>query len=332
MADLSSYGRYDNNILLNILNKCHLNDIINGNLIIVIEDCITKQSIISIFHLHNYAHKIILFDEFIKNKTKYINNVIMPFCVFDDSFYNICKFCIDNNIRFHAFALVQDVSLKFKNIHYYNAIAKTYSLHKKYNTSHYDEKDFCNIMQALDNTKNIEGVYVECGVMTGTSGLAALALLENINLARKCYFIDTYEGFNYPNSDKSFDIGWDKSHFVEHGIENKIKQMYSSNFKNSNFEIIKSDVMAPNLFNKFDKIACLNLDVDCYEPTLHVLLNTWHKIPIGGIIVCEDPGHTPCLAGALTAFNKFLYHDGFIKYFVPVKLESASHFLIKIKN
>ncbi|QKF94591.1 macrocin-O-methyltransferase [Fadolivirus algeromassiliense] len=332
MTDLQFYGRYDYNVLLDIMKKIHLNSIINGNHIVVIEDFVTKKSIVDIFQLQNHIHKVISFNELINNKQNYINNVIIPFCVFDDSYYHICKFCTDNNIKFYGFALVQDGLLKFKNIHYYNAVAKTYSLHKKYNTTHYDERDFYNIMQALDNTRNLEGVYIECGVMTGTSGLAALSFLEHINLQRKCYFIDTYEGFNYPNSDKSIDIRWDKTHFVEIGIENKIKQMYSSNFKGLNFEIIKSDVMAHGLFNQFDKIACLNLDVDCYEPTLHVLLNVWHKIPIGGIIICEDPGHTPCLAGAFTAMNKFLYDMGFIKNFVPVKLESASYFLIKIKN
>lgn len=61
------------------------------------------------------------------------------------------------------------------------------------------------IMQAIDATRHIEGDYLEIGVFSGSSALAALAYMQNIGLRRKCFLLDTYYGFSYEDSKLSPD-------------------------------------------------------------------------------------------------------------------------------
>lgn len=322
---IDTHMRFDNKVLLDVFNKRHLNNVRNHGHLLLIENCVTPQSVANILKIG--LDKIVVFDELKNNVNKYLSNVFIPLCVYDDSYYEVCKFCVKNKIKFDCFALVQKAIMKHKNMYYETAIRKTHDLYVKYKTTHYDEYDFYNIMQALDTTKKLEGVYIECGVMTGTSGLAALSFLESSGIKRKCHFIDTFEGFNYPVSKSSMDTHWNGSHFVKIGIEKDIEIMYANNFPSCTFEVIKSDVMVTGLFDRFDKIACLNLDVDCFDPTLHVLQTVWNKVVVGGIIICEDYGHAPCLGGAYTAINMFLENCDNARL---VKLESGSCYLIKV--
>ena len=78
-----------------------------------------------------------------------------------------------------------------------------------------------NICEAIELTKNLEGDYVEIGVFEGGSALTALNYLKQINLKRRVFLLDTFEGFNYVESEKSLDVKWYKSHFIEKETETK---------------------------------------------------------------------------------------------------------------
>jgi hypothetical protein len=47
-----------------------------------------------------------------------------------------------------------------------------------------------------------------------------------------------------------------------------------------------------------------------------------------GILVVEDPGHTPLLIGAKLALEKFLAEDAG-KQFIPIVMDSGQSFLIR---
>lgn len=65
-----------------------------------------------------------------------------------------------------------------------------------------------------------------------------------------------------------------------------------------------------------------------YEAVLFALFKIAPKIVTGGIMIVEDPGHTPALIGARVALEKFLYsNEG--KLFTPIYMESGQFFLIK---
>lgn len=59
---------------------------------------------------------------------------------------------------------------------------------------------FSALMQAIDATRHVQGDYVEIGVFSGSSALAALLYMQRIGIKRRCWLLDTYAGFNYEAS------------------------------------------------------------------------------------------------------------------------------------
>jgi hypothetical protein len=50
---------------------------------------------------------------------------------------------------------------------------------------------------------------------------------------------------------------------------------------------------------------------------------------VGGIMICEDAGHTPALIGARLALDNFLKSEQG-KFFIPVHMTSGQVFLIRV--
>jgi hypothetical protein len=76
-------------------------------------------------------------------------------------------------------------------------------------------------------------------------------------------------------------------------------------------------------------IVICNIDVDMYESTKSALEKVKNKIVEGGIIIIEDYGHTPCLAGANMAVREFMRRN---KQFRGIYMQSGQMFLIKGKG
>ena len=55
-----------------------------------------------------------------------------------------------------------------------------------------------------------------------------------------------------------------------------------------------------------DRIAVCDIDVDMYEAVTAALEKTADRIPPGGVILIEDQGHTPNIAGGFLAVRDFL--------------------------
>ena len=127
-----------------------------------------------------------------------------------------------------------------------------------------------NICEALEITKDVEGDYVEVGVYKGGTALTALNYLHQINSKKKAYLLDTYEGFNYDESEKSPDVQWYKGHFIYK--EEKIKSYIKETFKDfNNYKLITSNICKDNLPEEINAISAANIDVDMYEATLKQL-------------------------------------------------------------
>ena len=80
-------------------------------------------------------------------------------------------------------------------------------------------------------------------------------------------------------------------------------------------DVFKSNIVADDLPQEVDRIAVANIDVDIYEAVAAALLKVSPLMSVGGIMVVEDPGHTPLLIGARVALQEFL------------ETEAASRFL-----
>lgn len=138
--------------------------------------------------------------------------------------------------------------------------------------SHWNLSIHQNICQALEQTKHLDGDYVEIGVYQGGSALTALNYLKHSKIQRKVYLFDTFDGFDYQEATNSVETHWNKdnNNHKLFGITKTIKKLqefFELNCPNQHFELIKSNICRDNLPNKIEKIVVANLDVDMLEAT-----------------------------------------------------------------
>jgi hypothetical protein len=77
-----------------------------------------------------------------------------------------------------------------------------------------------------------------------------------------------------------------------------------------------------------ERIAVANIDVDMYEAVRSALIKTAPRIASGGILIVEDPGHTPALIGSRLALEEFMATP-IAAAFTPVYMESGQTLLIR---
>lgn len=150
---------------------------------------------------------------------------------------------------------------------------------------------------------NVKGSIIECGVFNG-GGLMYWAklssILEPINMSRKIYGFDTFEGF--PSVSKKDSPFFGDSHKVGdvhstcYDELKEIIKIYNSNRPIGHVEkvyLIKGDACKtiPQFIeeNPFILVSLLYLDFDLYEPTSIAIKYFWPRIPKGGIMIFDEP-------------------------------------------
>lgn len=220
---------------------------------------------------------------------------------------------------------------RFVNRLAYNAMLKTWE--KGDRISHLDPSVHENICEALDMVTGVVGDYVEIGVYLGGSALTALNFLDELRLAkpdmpsRKAWLLDTFDGFNYAEAQKSADAIWADTHQLFGRDETIAYVDETLSGAATSFELIASNICAEELPNGIAQIAVANVDVDMYEPTIAALNKVADLIQPGGVILAEDPTCTPGLYGGLLAMDEFLQSEkgkSFVKIF-----KGGHYFLIK---
>jgi len=190
----------------------------------------------------------------------------------------------------------------------------------------FDLSDFENIIQAIDATRGVAGDYVEIGVYKGSSAYIALDYMQRAKIQRRCFFLDTFSGFDYSEARTSSDGAWQNTH-GEASYE--AARSLLSRFQVPH-EVMKANIVTDPLPASISAVAVCNIDVDMYEAVLAALNKVAVLIATGGVIIAEDQGHTPLLLGAYAAVTEFLRsRPG--KSFVPVHLLSGQMFLIKVR-
>lgn len=193
----------------------------------------------------------------------------------------------------------------------------------------WDDQDFSNLVQALETTRNLPGVYIEMGCFRGSSGRALTRYMNTAGIHRPCYFLDVFDGFSYEEAETSPDICWAGTHKTE-GRDAVAERLSKFAKPEAGLEInvIKSNVISDPLPEGTEEIAVANLDVDIYEGVLVGLRKCAPRIVKRGILIVEDPGHTPWLLGARLALEEFM-EDEIAQEFLPVYMESGQTFLIR---
>ena len=184
----------------------------------------------------------------------------------------------------------------------------------------------------------VKGSIIECGVyhVFGLMAWAQLsAILEPVNLTRRIYGFDTFEGFpSTHEKDRSqlAEIEAGALHSDPHDELIEITRIYDSNRFLGHIpkiELIKGDAVRtiPEFIgnHKHLVVSLLFLDFDLYEPTKAAIENFFPRMPKGAIIAFDEldnplwPGETQSLLETI-GINKLkikrLEFDPYIAYAV----------------
>ena len=221
---------------------------------------------------------------------------------------------------------------RFVNRTAFNAIQKTWARSDR--VSHLLANVHENICEALELTSGLEGDYVEIGVYLGGSALTALNFMHEFRALhpeapqRKAWLLDTFDGFNYDEAKTSADTIWVDTHKLYGKAETIAYVNETLCDTGTDYELVAANICADELPTGIKRISVANIDVDMYEPTIAALNKVADLMPVGGIILAEDPTCTPGLYGALIALEEFLASEkgkSFYKLF-----KSGQYFLIKM--
>ncbi len=231
---------------------------------------------------------------------------------YDDKYVFLVGFNKDF-LGFEAVKKISDLGLKYEVIllgmpaskYYHTDKHAYYALLDEWNRpdrkGHFCAVDFENIFQAIKQTKDLEGDFVEIGTYQGASARAALNYMQKSGIKRKSYFLDTYEGFTYEEAQNSQDALWKNSHTET--SQEAVKE-FLSEYDNAN--VVKSNIIRDELPQEIEKIVVANIDVDMYDAVKAALYKVKYKIVKNGFILAEDYGHTPALIGAYKAVTEFI--------------------------
>jgi hypothetical protein len=184
-----------------------------------------------------------------------------------------------------------------------------------------------NICQAVDMTRDVEGDFLEIGVFTGSSAVTAMTHMRNRGIKRKCFLMDTFEGFTYSEAAASADGIWNGTHLMN-AVPQQAALRQKMEHAGQEYRLVKGNICADDIPGEIEKLALANIDVDMYEATLAALNKVAPLIQPRGVIICEDPTGTPGLYGAFVAMADFLRSEQGGK-FARVFLRTQ-YFLIKM--
>ena len=185
-------------------------------------------------------------------------------------------------------------------------------------------EDFANLCQALETTRNVPGAVVEFGCFRGSSTSVMLDYALSTGLQRDFHIFDIFDGFTYEEAKKSPDAMWQGTHKTE-GYDVVRTRLESIGYPN--LKVYKANVITAPLPPEITQIAVANVDVDLYEAVKAGLDKVADLIPPGGIIICEDAGHTPNLIGARLALQEFMQSPRGAR-FTQILLASGQAFLV----
>lgn len=170
-------------------------------------------------------------------------------------------------------------------------------------------------------TDNVPGVFVECGVASGSQIGAMQNAMQDLSIDRKIYAFDSFEGIPYAGEHDAEQPGIgakDKSKegvLESSGISSHSEDVVLQNFKRwrlniDNLIFVKGwfENTVPDY--KIGKIAMLRLDGDLYSSTKICLEHLLSKVSKGGIVIIDDYQ----LAGCRKAVHEYIPDDKLIKH------------------
>jgi hypothetical protein len=196
--------------------------------------------------------------------------------------------------------------------------------------------DFLNLIQAFEATRHRPGCIVEVGCFCGSSAGALLSYVRSRQPERgfpelSFHYMDVFDGFNYPHAMSSSDVFWAGTHQTDgfEAVRGRI-QAYCQGVQGMKIEVSKCNIITDPIPEEIVRagVRLANIDVDLYEATAAGLARIAPLMVSGGIMICEDSGHTPLLIGALKALEEFVQSD-IGKKFCRIDMPSGQTFLVR---
>ena len=210
-----------------------------------------------------------------------------------------------------SYDLVKKEKFNFKD-HYPEASdfeLKLYETCSKFTmTSHERIFSLMNSIKFINDNK-VEGDFVECGVWKGGNLILFQNYIDELNLDKKIYAFDTFEGMSKP---QDIDVTYkgEKSKIMleklakkkvdrneniliaECSLKNVIRN-FNENCKNNNLICIKGLVEDTLKIEKNipNKISILRLDTDWYSSTKKELEILFPLLEKNGILIIDDYGY-----------------------------------------
>jgi len=187
------------------------------------------------------------------------------------------------------------------------------------------------------NENKIEGDLVESGVYKGGNLILMNYLNDKLNLSKKIFAYDTFEGMPEENKKIDYDLTNKSASETRKQYNNKEWCYASLNLVKENlskfdksfekkFKFIKGKVEDTLLKeeNLPKKISFLRLDTDFYESTKKELEILFPRLEKNGILIIDDYGHWK---GSKKATNDYFQKDKKFRFFH--RIDYASRLYIK---
>ena len=193
--------------------------------------------------------------------------------------------------------------------------------------------DFISHLELYKMILKLPGDVLEFGVYKGTSLIQFLSCreyYENFE-SRSIVGFDAFgkfpsNGLKKIDSDQSFPKQHDED--SGYGISKSDLDIFLKTKNFSNYTLIRGDILKtlPDYLknNPEKRFSLIHIDVDVYEPTKHILENTWEKIVEGGVLILDDYG---TVEGETLAVDEFLYNKNILIQKLPYKYKPS--FIIK---
>jgi hypothetical protein len=180
-----------------------------------------------------------------------------------------------------------------------------------------------NVEECINETlkNNIEGDFVEVGVWRGGACILAREIFKELNINKKVWVYDSFEGLPKPNETKYPQDAGD-NHWNIPELSVSLEQV-QNNFRlfselDDNVKFIKGWFKDTMPINTIDKISVLRLDGDMYESTIDPLEYLYPKLSSGGYCIVDD---YTSRYGAYAAVNDYRHKFNIID---PIQVISDS--------
>ena len=140
---------------------------------------------------------------------------------------------------------------------------------------------------AAGHAMNIEGDFVECGVLKGFCSKVICKYLDFGNSEKQFYLYDTFSGLPEETSTQQEREGWD---YTDLDTEELLQEVHEAFSGYENVNIIPG--MVPQTFETAvpDEISFLHIDMNSEQAEIQALEHLFDRVTTGGIIVLDDFG------------------------------------------